>query len=66
MNYNRISKKNVERIEGTTNLKALNNFKTSIGKITEDMLKEGFDIQDVYEYMVQEIENKLEEYDDRD
>jgi len=66
MNYNRFSKENIERIEGTVNCVALAYFKTSIGKITEDMLKEGFDIQDVYEYMVQEIENKLEEYDDRD
>jgi len=66
MNYNRLSKETTEKIEGTTNLIALGYFKTSIGKITEDMLQEGFDIQDVYEYMVQEIENKLEEYDDRD
>lgn len=58
--YHRIDKDSVERIEGSTNTKAIENFKSSVNKIIEDMFKEGWDLEDAKDYMFQEIENQID------
>jgi len=64
MSYPRIDKHSVERIEGSCNMKALENFKKSFKQIADDMIKEGFDVLDVHDYLVQTIEEYLIELDD--
>jgi hypothetical protein len=58
--YHRIDEHAVERIEGTVNMKALESFKESTNKIIEDMFDEGYDMEDIKDYLFQEIENKID------
>ena len=41
-------------------MKALENFKTSTDKIIDDMFNEGYDMEDIKDYLFQEIENKID------
>ena len=58
--YHRIDKHAVERIEGTVNMKDVENFKKYSDKIIDDMFKEGYDMEDIKDYLFQEIENKID------
>lgn len=60
MNYNRIDKASVKRIEGLVTRKSLNEFKSAIEEIAEKMVEDGWDVKDVYDYLAQVIENDLE------
>ena len=54
-----IPQNKIDRIEGIIKTQSLNEFKASIRQITEDMLEDGFDVDEVYEYMTFEIQNYL-------
>ena len=54
-----IPQNKIDRIEGITKTQSLDEFKASIRQITEDMLEDGFDVDEVYEYMTFEIQNYL-------
>jgi len=54
-----IPQNKIDRIEGIVKTQSLNEFKASIRQITEDMLEDGFDVDEVYEYMTFEIQNYL-------
>ena len=55
----RIDKYTIKRIEGLTPEKSINNFKESVKKIKKSMLEEGWEEQDVFDYLVNYIENEL-------
>jgi len=54
-----IPQNKIDRIEGIIKTQSLDEFKASIRQITEDMLEDGFDVDEVYEYMTFEIQNYL-------
>jgi len=62
----RLSKEATDRVEGLTNTIALNLFKTSINVIIQDMVSEGWEHEDVRDYMFDTIESKIEEHQHQD
>jgi len=55
----RLNTRTTERIEGLINEKALMDYKSSIRKITETMLDEGFDYEDIRDYLLDSLELHL-------
>jgi hypothetical protein len=54
-----LSKQYTDRIEGLVNEKALDDFKQSVKIITIDMIEEGFEVDDINDYMTNYIESIL-------
>lgn len=63
--YNRLDKSTIDRIEGLVNEKALSTLKSSLQIIVNDMFDEGWDEEDVFEYLknlvIDAIDNVLGE-----
>lgn len=49
--YGQLSPQAVERMDGLAHLKALEELRSSIRKLTEDFLEEGFDLEDCVDYI---------------
>jgi hypothetical protein len=49
--YSRLDKYTIDRIEGLVNEKALSTLKSSLQIIVNDMFDEGWDEEDVFEYL---------------
>ena len=49
--YSRLDKHTIDRIEGLVNEKALSTLKSSLQTIVNDMFDEGWDEEDVFEYL---------------
>jgi hypothetical protein len=52
-----------DRIEGLVNLNNLFKFQESINDITDDLLSDGFEYEDVKEYLIRELDSLLGDYD---
>lgn len=63
--YSRLDKYTIDRIEGLVNEKALSILKSSLQIIVNDMFNEGWDEEDVFEYLkglvIDAIDNVVEE-----
>ena len=55
----RLDKHTTERIESLINQTALNELKFSINKITEDMLEEGWEYEEIRDYLLDLLELQL-------
>jgi|LakMenE01Jun11ns_1017448.scaffolds.fasta_scaffold5354992_1 hypothetical protein len=52
-----------DRIEGLVNLNNLFKFQESINDIADDLLSDGFEYEDVKEYLIRELDSLLGDYD---
>jgi hypothetical protein len=52
-----------DRIEGLVNLNNLFKFQESINDIADDLLSDGFEYEDVKEYLIRELDSLLDDYD---
>jgi hypothetical protein len=52
-----------DRIEGLVNLNNLFKFQESVNDITDDLLSDGFEYEDVKEYLIRELDSLLGDYD---
>jgi uncharacterized protein YeeX (DUF496 family) len=52
-----------DRIEGLVNLNDLFKFQESVNDITDDLLSDGFEYEDVKEYLIRELDSLLGDYD---
>jgi hypothetical protein len=52
-----------DRIEGLVNLNDLFKFQESVNDIADRLLLEGFEYEDVKEYLIRELDSLLGDYD---
>jgi hypothetical protein len=54
-----MNKETLNRIEGLVSINALADYKDSMLKIARDLLDEGFDIDDIREFLIKEIKTNI-------